>query len=326
MWNNANLSGRCPGPGRSRPMSRRAFLGRAGGGFGMLALAALLGRDGLLTSTAKRSSTSGGGCPIRSRRNRRTSRRRRSASSSCSCPAGRVTWTSSIRSPTSSASRASRSPNRSARSRRAARVAKNKLLRAAARPSSSCGQSGIEVSDFLPHIAELRRRHLPAARLPRRQRHASRVGVPDEHRLDPHGPAEPRRVGHLRARHREPEHAGVRRHARSRRLGEGRRARVGQRLPAGDVSGHASARRRVAHPASQHAEGRQLPNSSRRRSTSSTSSTANTSPRGDDDSELAARIAAYELAFRMQTHAPEVVDISKETDATRKTLRAGQTK
>src|SRR5262249_27855291 len=28
------------------------------------------------------------------------------------------------------------------------------------------------------------------------------------------------------------------------------------------------------------------------------------------DSELAARIAAYELAFRMQAHAPEVVDIS----------------
>jgi hypothetical protein len=36
------------------------------------------------------------------------------------------------------------------------------------------------------------------------------------------------------------------------------------------------------------------------------------------DSALAARIAAYELAFRMQSHAPEVVDISKETDATRR--------
>ncbi len=35
------------------------------------------------------------------------------------------------------------------------------------------------------------------------------------------------------------------------------------------------------------------------------------------DSELAARIAAYELAFRMQKHAPEVVDISKETAATK---------
>src|SRR5207248_210961 len=33
-----------------------------------------------------------------------------------------------------------------------------------------------------------------------------------------------------------------------------------------------------------------------------------------DDSELAARIAAYELAFRMQAHAPEVVDLAKETE------------
>ena len=30
------------------------------------------------------------------------------------------------------------------------------------------------------------------------------------------------------------------------------------------------------------------------------------------DSELEARIAAYELAFRMQTHAPEVVDLAKK--------------
>jgi hypothetical protein len=37
-----------------------------------------------------------------------------------------------------------------------------------------------------------------------------------------------------------------------------------------------------------------------------------------DDSELAARIAAYELAFRMQAHAPEVVDIASETAATRR--------
>src|SRR5262245_21119342 len=35
------------------------------------------------------------------------------------------------------------------------------------------------------------------------------------------------------------------------------------------------------------------------------------------DSELAARIAAYELAFRMQSHAPELVDLSSETKETR---------
>ena len=36
------------------------------------------------------------------------------------------------------------------------------------------------------------------------------------------------------------------------------------------------------------------------------------------DSELEARIASYELAFRMQQYAPEAVDLSKETEATRK--------
>ncbi len=35
------------------------------------------------------------------------------------------------------------------------------------------------------------------------------------------------------------------------------------------------------------------------------------------DSELAARINSYELAFRMQSHAPEAVDLSRETEATR---------
>jgi hypothetical protein len=37
-----------------------------------------------------------------------------------------------------------------------------------------------------------------------------------------------------------------------------------------------------------------------------------------ENSELSARIASYELAFRMQSHAPEVVDISSESAATRK--------
>ena len=35
-----------------------------------------------------------------------------------------------------------------------------------------------------------------------------------------------------------------------------------------------------------------------------------------DDSELASRIAAYELAFRMQSTAPELIDLSQETQAT----------
>jgi hypothetical protein len=39
---------------------------------------------------------------------------------------------------------------------------------------------------------------------------------------------------------------------------------------------------------------------------------------GEESSELAARIASYELAFRMQAHAPEVVNVTRESEATRK--------
>ncbi len=195
-------------------------------------------------------------------------------------------------------------------------VAKNKLL-PPCRPFSPRGQCGIEISDFLPHIAALRRRSLPPARLLWRQRHASGIRLPDEHRHDSHGQAEPRRVGGLRPRHRKPKHARLRGDARSRRLGERRRAGVGQRLPARRVSGHHPARRRVADPESRTRRRASAPGSSNRPSTSSTSSTAAACAAGEEDSELAARISAYELAFRMQSHAPEVVDIAEETAATR---------
>jgi hypothetical protein len=39
---------------------------------------------------------------------------------------------------------------------------------------------------------------------------------------------------------------------------------------------------------------------------------------GETDTEMAARISSYELAFRMQSYAPEAVDLSKETEATKK--------
>jgi len=41
------------------------------------------------------------------------------------------------------------------------------------------------------------------------------------------------------------------------------------------------------------------------------------------DSDLEARLESYELAFRMQAEAPEAVDISKETDATKKLYGIG---
>src|SRR5439155_16792693 len=43
-----------------------------------------------------------------------------------------------------------------------------------------------------------------------------------------------------------------------------------------------------------------------------------------DNSELSARIASYELAFRMQRHAPEAVDFTQETQETKTLYGIGQ--
>lgn len=43
-----------------------------------------------------------------------------------------------------------------------------------------------------------------------------------------------------------------------------------------------------------------------------------------DDDQLSARVKAYELAFRMQSAAPELVDLSRETDETRRLYGMGQ--
>lgn len=45
-----------------------------------------------------------------------------------------------------------------------------------------------------------------------------------------------------------------------------------------------------------------------------------------DNSELNARIASYELAFKMQRHAPEAVDFSQETEATQRLYGIDQTR
>jgi hypothetical protein len=45
-----------------------------------------------------------------------------------------------------------------------------------------------------------------------------------------------------------------------------------------------------------------------------------------DNSELAARIASYELAFKMQQHAPEAVDFARETDRTKELYGIDQPK
>ncbi|MBM3725063.1 MAG: DUF1501 domain-containing protein [Acidobacteria bacterium] len=58
--------------------------------------------------------------------------------------------------------------------------------------------------------------------------------------------------------------------------------------------------------------------SSRQRATLDLLQKMNDMDTGEEDSEMAARVASYELAFRMQSHAPDAVDISKESEATRR--------
>ena len=79
------------------------------------------------------------------------------------------------------------------------------------------GQSGLWVSDWLPHIAT-RADDIAVIRSCCGRRHQPfRRRLPDEYRLDPRRPAVAGRVGHLWPGHREPEPAGLRRHAGQRR-------------------------------------------------------------------------------------------------------------
>ncbi len=75
--------------------------------------------------------------------------------------------------------------------------------------------------------------------------------------------------------------------------------------------------RRAADQPPGAAEGRSPPATTRRPATSSGCSTTSTSGEHPGDTELSARIAAYELAGRMQSSAPEVGDLSRESPATR---------
>src|SRR5437660_1987084 len=56
----------------------------------------------------------------------------------------------------------------------------------------------------------------------------------------------------------------------------------------------------------------------RQRSTLDLLQKMNEQDTAEGDSEMAARISSYELAFRMQSHAPEAVDLSQESEATKR--------
>src|SRR5213593_4391655 len=142
----------CSGPvfGGVRSVSRRDFLRRAGGGFGLLALASLLNRDGLLAADAVTEKPLANPNPLAPRPPHYAPRARAVIFLFMSGGPSHV----DLFDPKPDLIRLAGQPIPESfgtfKTRRA--VAKNKLL-APVREFRKHGQSGIEVSDFLPHIA-----------------------------------------------------------------------------------------------------------------------------------------------------------------------------
>ena len=309
MW--IDFRNPCPGPSQPlRPLSsRREFLRRAGGGFGLLALASLLDRDGLLGAAPITPPN-----PLAAKRPHFPARARSVIFLFMSGGPSHL----DLFDPKPELIRLAGQPIPESfgtfKTRRA--VAKNKLL-APVRPFRKHGQSGIEVSDFLPNIATcvddiclLRGCHGDSVTHPESvyQMNTGSIlmGRPSLGAWATYG------------------------------LGtenQNMPAFVVMPDPAGWVKGGAPAWGNGYLPATYQGtllRGGPSPildlkapdgiSSEQQRATVdliNQLNRANLHP-GEENSDLGARIGAYELAFRMQRHAPEVMDTSKETAATRK--------
>ena len=187
------------------------------------------------------------------------------------------------------------------------------------------GQCGMDVSELFPHMAE----HVDDIALIRSmygdQPGARPGAVPDEHRQHPRRPSQRRQLGHLRARQREREPAGLHRVHRPSRRSDQRAAELEQRLSARGLSRARSSATGgtpivdLKPPADTHAGGAAAVAAMLHELNEKHARHAIRSTR-----ELSARVFSYELAFRMQTHAPEAIDISKEIGGDRKLYGVGE--
>ena len=166
--------------------------------------------------------------------------------------------------------------------------------------SSRAGSRGKMISDLLPAPRRAGRRHVLHPLDDREEQHARPGREPDEHRLHARRLPEHGRVGELRAGQREPR--TCRRSSRSPTRAACRRSgrTTGQRLPA-----RPSSRARRSTPTSRSATspGRRSDRARRRRGHARLPEAAQRrAPRRSIPAtrELAARIASYELAARMQ--------------------------
>jgi len=301
----------CPGPsGRNtRPTSRRAFLRHAGSGFGMLALASLLNRQGLLAADTN----NGAASPLAPRPSHYPAKARSVIFLFMSGGPSHV----DLFDPKPDLIRLAGQPIPDSfgtfKTRRV--VAKNKLL-APCRPFSRHGESGMEISSFLPHIADcaddlclLRGCYGDSVTHPESvylmNTGTILMGKPSLGSWATYG------------------------------LGtenENMPAFVVMPDPAGWVKGGAPAWGNGFLPATYQGtilRGGESPilnlktpkgvSADQQQATVDLINQLNRESLrpGEEDSELTARTAAYELAFRMQAHAPEVVDITKETAATK---------
>ncbi|MEW6156883.1 MAG: DUF1501 domain-containing protein [Verrucomicrobiota bacterium] len=305
----------CSCPGRSsarKEISRRAFLCRSGGGFGLLALASLLEADGLLAKASPNTQQSPN--PLLPKPPHFPARARSVIFLFMSGGPSHV----DLFDPKPDLVRLAGQPIPESfgafKTRRA--VARNKLL-PPIRPFRKHGQSGIEVSDFLPHIAEcvddiclLRGCHGDSVT------HPESVYLMNTGSILMGRPS----LGAWATYGLGTENQNM-------------PAFVVMPDPAGWVKGGAPAWGNGFMPAVY--QGTILrggnppvlhlnnppgvsPEQQQRTVEFINGSNRDDLRRGEENSELAARIAAYELAFRMQAHAPEVVDISGESELTRR--------
>jgi hypothetical protein len=305
----------CCGPNGpdTRPTTRREFLRRAGGGFGALALASLLDRDGLLAGNALAAEVSTAN-PLLPKLSHFPARAKSVIFLFMSGGPSHV----DLFEPKPDLIRLAGQPIPESfgafKTRRA--VAKNKLL-APVRPFHKHGQSGMEVSEFLPHIATcvddiclLRGCYGDSVT------HPESVYLMNTGSILMGRPS----LGAWATYGLGTENQNM-------------PAYVVMPDPSGWVKGGAPAWGNGYMPAVYQGtilRGGESPilhlktpdgiSTGQQQTTVDLINQLNRDDLrpGEENSELAARIAAYELAFRMQAHAPEVVDISGETEATKK--------
>ncbi len=164
----------------------------------------------------------------------------------------------------------------------------------------------------LPAPRRLRRRHRVHAFDDGRIADPRLGDADDELRASCRAAARPSgQLGELRPGQRERKHAGLRGDARPHRRADQRRQELVERLHAGDATPG-----RCFGPRGSPINDLKLPEGRRGRCSATCSTRWRSSTNAHratrlDQADLASRIASYELAYKMQEHAPEAVDLSQ---------------